>query len=370
MTHHDRDGDGALEARLLRETLLERAADADSPLPVRPPLPARRPGRLLTAAAAAAATVLAVGGVAAWRAERPMTAAGPAISPAPTSTAPATPTAAPPVGVPAGWKPVASLGIEIHVPPSWEVTGAVNPCTLKESTAGTVSRPVGAVVAIGCERPPPATLVSFEQVYDRAPAPGRATEDGRTTITWIGPDGTSAVVASGPDAALLQQVVDTARRVDVDSLGCGTRPPVLAWDRPRAGLPPVRLPGDVTEIVGCHYTVTGEPSGQSPEYRLVASAGFDEAQRAALATALRRAPAGTTPDVPQDCGPGRPETEYTVLHVRSATGVATLAMHPQGCAGPYVAGEASRSTVTVRVLTVVMDTIGIGYSYGSELPQG
>lgn len=270
--------------------------------------------------------------------------------------------------VPQGWEPVASLGIEIYVPKTWRVTGAVNSCSLEDPAVGTVSRPIGAVTAAGCLKRPPGTLITFRQALYGPLTPGRVTEDGHTTITWVSPDRTAAVVASGVDAAVLQRVIDTARPVTVDSAGCATAPPELDWDRPRTRLAPVRLTSAVTEVVGCVYTVDGGPE-DDPSYRLVASRTFTAAQRAALATALRRTPAGAAIDVPQNCSPRLTETEYAVLHVREGATTTPITLHWTGCVDRYVASQDSQSAMTVRLLTTVMDSIQVGYAYG-QLPQG
>lgn len=358
MTPRDAPDDRDPAVRLLRETLRERASTADTPLARRSPDRGTSPLRAwLPAVAAAAVAILAVGGVAAWRADQPTP---PAVA--------STPSPAPSTAVPQGWEPVASLGIEIHVPGTWRVTGAVNSCTLTDPAAGTVSRPLGAITAQGCFKPPRGTLISFQHTMRKPPTAGRVTEDGHTTITWVSPDRTAAVMASGTDTALLQRVIDTARVVEVDSLGCTTTPPRLAWDRPRTGLPPVRLASDVIEVVGCAYAVHGG-SDDDPEYRLVASRTFDAADRAALATALRRAPAGAAPDVPQNCAPDLVETEYVVLHVRDAVATTPLALHSVNCLDRYVAGPRAQSAVTVRLVTTVMEAIQVGFGY-NQLPQG
>ena len=317
----------------------------------------RRTHAVASSLLAAAVVMVAVGGVAAWRGQ------------VASSVVASTPSPAPPATIPKGWEPVAALGIEIHVPRTWKVTGAINPCTLTDPAAGTVSRPMGGTTLQGCLRPHRGTLVRFWQAANQRFTAGSVTDEGHTTITWVSPDRTAAVVASGTDPALLRQVIGTARPVDVDSLGCTTAPPQFDWDRPRAGLAPVRLASDVTEVVGCAYTVAGG-STKDPTYRLVASRAFGAAQRTALSTALRRAPAGTARDVPQNCAPDLPQTEYVVLQVRTPEATTGLALHWTGCIDRYVAGQDTQSAMTVRILTTVMEAIQVGgYAY-TELPEG
>jgi hypothetical protein len=267
--------------------------------------------------------------------------------------------------VPAGWKPVASLGMEVHVPATWRLTGEVSEeCGLLTFDTRVVSRPVGVVPAIGCDGIRQGTLVSF--VIER-PGQKAGREDlgnNITQFTWLSPSG-GAVVASGPDVAVLQQVIATARTVAVDSLGCPTTPTRPTWDRPRDGLPPVRLGADVTDVVACVYQ--GYPFGDA--YRTVASARFDAAGRDALAVALRRAPADTTPDPRKTCATVFPGEIFAVLNVRTAAGVIPMTLHWTGCANRYVATAEAQSATTERLLETVMDAVGIGVGY-SALPEG
>ncbi len=339
--------------RLLRETLAERAASVDETppaLPARTPRPRGGRGSLVAVAAAALVGVVVVTGVATWRAGRPD---------------PASPGPAAAVAVPAGWKPVASLGVQVYVPPDWQLAGALNEgCALMDPAARLVSRPLGGVTMQLCDAPPKGTLVAFRTEPLDGEEPGRRVlGDGRTQITWVSPRGGAVVVASGPDGPLLQQVIDTARPVDVDALGCATKPVRPTWDRPREGLPPVRLAG-VTDAVGCVYA-----RDASGGYRLVASNAFDAGQRAALEGVLRRAPAGAAPDVPQDCAAGVPEEAFGVLRVRTATGVSELALHWDGCLNRYVATAEAQSAMTERVLTTVMEALRVGFGW-TELPKG
>ncbi len=362
MTQHDDPAEAA--ARLLRETLRERADLLDgAPLAAPATRPRRRAGvSLIAVAAAAVVAVLAVGGVAAWRGARPepITAVGPSPSTSPTASTE-------PGRAPAGWKPVASMGMEIFVPAEWKVTGSINEsCDVLSPDLRVVSRPIGAVRLNLCGGVRRGTLVTFVA----APSGGKAglepLADGLTQVTWLSPTG-GAVVASGPDAAVLQQVVATARAVDVDSLGCPTTPALPAWDRRREGLPPVRLASDVTEVVACVYTGVGDGGA----YRMVAGARFDEAQRSALAQALSRAPAGAAPDVsPETCLRGRPEDAFGVLRIRTSAGPSELTFHWDGCIDRYVAGPDSQSAVTQALLATVMKAVNISYSFNGPLPAG
>ncbi len=342
--------------RLLRETLAERAASVDDAPPALPSVPAqRRPPRapFLAVAAAALVAVAVVTGVATWRAGNDQRAA--------TTTAPAARAA-----VPAGWKPVASLGVQIYVPPDWQLAGELNEeCALQDPGARLVSRPIGGTTMQLCSAPPKGTLVAFRPAPLEGEEPGRRVlGDGRTQITWVSPRGGAAVVASGADGAVLQQVIDTARPVDVDALGCPTDAERPSWDRPRTGLPPVRMPGGVVAVVGCVYA-----RDRAGTYRLVASNPLDDGQRAALEAALRGAPAGAAPDVPQNCAPGLPEEAYGVLRVRTAAGVSELALHWDGCLNRYVASPDAQSAMTERVLTTVMEALRVGFGW-TELPKG
>ncbi len=347
MNQHDDEA-----ARLLRETLHERADMlGGAPLAVPAARGRRRPvASLIAVGAAAVVAVLAVSGVAAWRAARPTAPPVPAASPSPSPSARG----------PAGWKPVASLGMEIYVPASWDVRGTVNEsCDVLGFDDRVVSRPFGVVTAIGCDGLRQGTLVTFVADLPDGKAGREDLGDNLTQLTWLSPNG-GAVVASGPDVAVLEQVVDTARAVDVDSLGCPTKPARPAWDRRRDGLPPVRLSGDVTDVVACFYTDVG-----LDDYRMLASARFDAAQRSALARSLSRAPAGAAPDVPGTC----PDDAFGIIRVRTSAGPTELTFHGEGCIDRYVAGPDSQSAVTEALLATVMKALNLSYAFNG-LPAG
>ena len=322
----------------------------------------RRPAPLLAAAAAAVAAALTVGGVAAWRGTQ--TETPPAASGSRTSTPTPSPSAVP---VPSGWKPVASLGMEIHVPAGWEVAGLVNDsCALKDAATRIVSRPLGAATLQMCGPPRLGTLVTFAPELPDGEPGRKVLEDGRTQITWAGPRG-GAIVASGLDGAVLQQVIDTARAVDVDSLGCPTVPVRPAWDRHREGLPPVRLGQGVTDVVACVYS----GMGNAGRYRMMASGRLDADQRSALARALSRAPAGVTPAMSKRCATdGQQEEAYAVLRVRTPAGLAELAFHWNGCGNRYVAGPDGQSAATIALIMAVNDALGLSYAYSPPMARG
>ncbi len=354
------DVDHAL--RLLRETLRERSADVHSAAPRLPAAP--RAGRasaarpVLVAAAAAAVAGLAVAGVANVR----------ATSPAPPPTRPtavwadATPgvaaTTARPRGVPAGWKPVAALGVELFVPAAWRVMGTMGAgCEGMDPAAHVVSRPVGAARASLCG-PTRGTVVWFLPGPPGGEVTTGSTRPGPTTITWVHPARTAHVLASGPDRALLQRVLDTARTVDVDALGCGTRAVPRQWGHEPTALPPVRLAAGVTDVVVCVYG--GGP--WASDDLLVASGRLDAAQRATLARALEEAPTAPPPNPRMRCLPGGSRETYALLRLRSDAGVSELRVH-WTCSGRYTASADARSLTTLALVKAVLGPLHIGFGY-------
>jgi hypothetical protein len=256
--------------------------------------------------------------------------------------------------------------MEIHVPAAWEVTGLVNEsCALEDATARIVSRPLGATTLQLCGGPRLGTLVTFAPELPDGEPGRKVFEDGRTQITWAGPRG-GAIVASGLDAAVLQQVIDTARAVDVDSLGCRIEPTRPAWDRRRQGLPPVRLGEGMTDVVACVYSGVGNAG----RYRMMASGRLDAGQRSTLARAISRAPAGVAPDVSKNCLTGTPEDVYAVLRVRSQAGFTELAFHWDGCSDRYLASADSQSAATVALIRTVNGALGLSYAFNEPLAAG
>src|SRR4051794_32377049 len=122
--------------------------------------------------------------------------------------------------VPPGWKAVSSLGLQFAVPGGWPVQGALDCGPLPPFV---VLRGGGAANACGHVDNPTTTTVSVER--GTGPAGTTHLPDGRWQIRTSLQGSSAVLTATGPDAALLNKVVATARSVNVDLAGCQTLQP-------------------------------------------------------------------------------------------------------------------------------------------------
>jgi hypothetical protein len=356
---------------LLSSTLRERASEAPQPqaLADEARLVAHgiRRRRWLAVAASAAAVVVVVAGTA--------FALGRRAAPEPAGPAPA------------GWQAVSSLGIQVAVPSSWHV---VNDVTCAPYRGPSVVR--GGGFRTDCRRLPSTT----ETVVTIAPAPhGSSTEpdglsglvgialghvderpslggvpaelergrqsDGRHYVLLLVPSRDVVVYAVGPEAALLDRVVRTARLVDVDWVGCPTRPPARpSWDEPRSG--PAVDPGSPSSISVCSY---GGYGGN----RMAASTRLRGAAAAEVAAAIRAARPGPVPST-MACS-AVPDADLLVLVLHAAGRPDDVVrVHYAHCQGAYLVSASGVSQVTQRLLVAVFLQLHAGSGWSGSLPKG
>ncbi|MCI0687755.1 MAG: hypothetical protein L0Y54_11030 [Sporichthyaceae bacterium] len=228
---------------------------------------------------------------------------------------------------PDGWTWYSSLGMEIAVPADWRV----NDIDCNQTNAPSVVRG-RALVLDDCLTPEPATKrvagispVGYAALEGVAGSPVKLDGVAATLTETTLPDGRYAaqlavssreifLVVRTTDPAEGAAILDTARLVDVDRLGCATeRPDVSAPADPPAAMVPAE--SDTVRI--CSY-------GRGLDSRLQASGELAPTDAAALVAKVNAAPAGRNPDQPPDqCLDGEPVTPDAVLLFSQGGGAPT-----------------------------------------------
>jgi hypothetical protein len=166
-------------------------------------------------------------------------------------------------------------------------------------------------------------------------------------------------------------ILHSFRLVDVDHLGCSTRPPTAAGPPPRAGF----VPPDPATISVCYYAGTD---------RLQASAEItgDEADR--LAGMINAAPPGRNPDRPArscDARADRPNPDATLrmntLRIDATTRTAaspgtdetTVRIRFSSCTRRGLDNGATTAQVTNDLVRTMMAPVHAGYSLSGDLPD-
>nr|BFE60420.1 hypothetical protein GCM10020063_049460 [Dactylosporangium thailandense] len=239
---------------------------------------------------------------------------------------------------PEGWRWESYGGIEIAVPRSWGWANGSQRlhawCITREDELAqpVVGRP-GAIPAIGClggDPPDPSTLVRKTGqlvTFDRTTEPPGVRQEGDQTVVLR--DGVMITVNAPQE--LRQRIVDTIRRVDVDSYGCPSEHPIGIHPQQRPPKPvDVASLRDVASVSACKYEVAEGTGNSSP--RLVSSLRLDGSAAAGAVREIAKAPAGGGPNAPQTCSP---EVSYgneaIVLLVRSAAGPTEILLRYSGC---------------------------------------
>jgi hypothetical protein len=237
-----------------------------------------------------------------------------------------------------GWRWESYGGIEVAVPSSWGWANGSQRlsqwCTAQQDQLAqpVVGRP-GASTLVGCpggDTPAPGTLVQKTGQlvsFDRTTEPPGVQQEGDQTL--VRRDG--VVITVNAPQELRQRIVDTIRRVDVDSYGCPTEHPISARPQHRPPKPVgVASLRDVSSVSACKYELAGGPGSSSP--RLVSALRLDGSAAARAVREIAKAPVGAGPNAPQTC---LPEVSYgdeaIVLLVRSAAGPTEVLLRYAGC---------------------------------------
>ncbi|GAB3851990.1 hypothetical protein GCM10028801_02390 [Nocardioides maradonensis] len=118
-----------------------------------------------------------------------------------------------------------------------------------------------------------------------------------------------SVLTDAREPGLGAQVIGSARKVDVDGLGCASVAPARLARMQRPNGRPVPAAAEVGSISVCEYDRTrpGAP-------RMAADVSIVGARARAIVRAIRAAPLGGGPDRPQDCLTTMHGDEALVLH--------------------------------------------------------
>ena len=283
------------------------------------------------------------------------------------------------IAVPGGWRVVSSRGLQVAVPADWPINADLS---CGPQPAFSLTRDPGAQPVCRAAKPDArATQVTIEPASDYAERDdalkGRPTStrqvslagapailfqgsyaDGRTALVLTVPGIDVQVAASGPDADVLERVLQTTRVVEVDDVGCSRDLPVRpAWDRPRPG--PAVHPGAPTSVGVCLYegTVLG------------ASARLSGSQATALVTAMTASRPGPDPDNARLCAAGLPESTPLWLHLHYLDGTQQdVRVRFSGCVSRWMASPTGVSRVSIAVLRAAIDPLHVAFVAAPDLP--
>jgi hypothetical protein len=276
-----------------------------------------------------------------------------------------------PGGLPQDWVWVSSLGLEIGVPGGW----AVNDYGCHMTNRPSVVRGRGAEE--DCYTPEPAT----KQVAIIAAAPDRSYDAGfsRRAVTIDGEAGTRAegrlpdgrhagqLAIPGRDIYLdvrtideveLTTILDSARLVDFDRVGCPTRRQPVAVGAPAdASL----APANPLWARDCYY-------GSAGDGRLQASTALSHAEAAALVAAMNAAPPGRNPDLrAPSCIDPPPPAPDVVLHLVSTGGVRVVWVTFSPCTGRGLDNGVRQAYIDPTMIALIMNPLHSGYAFNADL---
>jgi hypothetical protein len=327
---------------------------------------ARRRTAILTSALAVVAVIGTAGLVATWPAgsdHRNGSAGGPGRS------VPAVSGAAFTAEPPHDWVWQSSLGLVIAVPGGWDIN---------DYGCGMTNRPSvvrGRVAGRDCYTPEPANKnlaiigATPDRTYDGMPA-RQVTIDGvaATRIEGMLPDGRYAGALAIPSRRVFldvrttrdaerQELLNSARLVDVDHLGCPTaRPPLVA----AADAPDTLIPAAPTAIQVCLY------GGEAGRLRASTDLSADDITR--LVNAIGSASPGRNPDAPPDQCTDTDPTPDSVLRVTAHNGTVTLVWATfSGCVGRGLDNGAIQAHISEAILEAFMGPLRTGYSFHGSL---
>jgi hypothetical protein len=219
---------------------------------------------------------------------------------------------------PEGWHWESSLDAVVAVPDSWGYAYAAGDqwCVGAEEPAPTtpfvdLRSPVMASTAVLCpEQDPdnftgvPERLLQTHLSFAWADVPdGTRTWHGWTQITRHVGSAVVQVLADAKHLEVAQQVIDSARQVDVDANGCTARSPIQegGFVRPQAAFD-VTSVVPVEKVVICQYLIAdADQPGAAEVPGLMASRRLDDEAGRALVAAIQAAPSGGGPNQPDSC---------------------------------------------------------------------
>jgi len=287
-------------------------------------------------------------------------------------------------GLPAGWRWESYRDVVIGVPATWgyengsQRTGQW--CIGDNPKPAAIGRP-GASTAAGCPapapgEPPPGTLiavvgefVAFDPAGDPAgaqsgSAAGARTEGDRTTIR-VG----SVGIAVQAEAGLREQIVSTARQVDVDHNGCPSLDPISIdpGSRPDNPVAAGSLRA-VQRVSACRYALRSDFITLPPGPTLISSLQLAGDQAAAVITGIAAAPAGSGPNSPDSCSTEvRYGDEVIVLRVTAEAGESQIYLRFSGCDHHGYDDGADVRTLTRAVVTQLIKDSNTPLSWGMEV---
>lgn len=240
--------------------------------------------------------------------------------------------------LPAGWRWESYGGVQVGFPGDWgwgngsqrlsqwciatkdqiakPIVGRPGPTTLAGCSGGTKPRPETLIAKTG-------SVVSFDWTTE----PSGVQQEGDQTAVRL--DG--VLVKVNAPQELRQRIVETVRRVDVDSYGCPTTHPISGRPQQRPAKPvDVTSLRDVSSVSACKFRLGEGP--YSSRLRLVSALRLDGSAAELAIREIAKAPAGGGPNDPKDCLPSVSYGDDSiVLLVRSAIGLTEIVVRYAGC---------------------------------------
>jgi hypothetical protein len=185
---------------------------------------------------------------------------------------------------------------------------------------------------------------------------GRRADDGRYAGLLAIPSKKIYLSVRTTGDADRQQILDSARLVDVDHLGCAVpRPAALSAAHP----PATFVPANPVSVHVCHYE-----NGLAADEPLVASAALEPEQITALVRAMNAAKPGRNPDTPPaTCRNEDPRDLLdTILRFTTTDGtVSQVGIWYTRCDGRRMENGARAAQLTQEILDLFMRPLHSGY---------
>jgi hypothetical protein len=337
---------------ILKTTFRDHEHLVDALDPLLPPVRARIAGRRTRRRVLTAVAALVCAGAGGGTAVAIATAGGTHHRPAPV----------------AGWRWESSRGLEFQVPAGW----GINDLSCGTPLDDTVLRVVGPQGECALSRP---SRVQTASIDAAEPVPGRLRArtvtvgkvrarraEGQRPDGWYtgwlqvrSPRATLTVVTR--DAATTRHILDSARPVTVDRLGCTTHENGETSPAVPAG--PAFVPASQVSAVACMYAAGGPDDGL-----LEASAPIPPSNVAAMVTGLDAAPAVHD----HSCPPTTTVDDARVyLRFRDSAGATTVVEAiPDTCTGPVVARGLSWVRLTPEAVMLFLAPLHAGFGLGRD----
>lgn len=283
--------------------------------------------------------------------------------------------------IPSGTQPVSFHGTQVFVPHSWPVVESYTSCD--RFTGNFVSIPMGSAPSVSCSPPADLSRLSVVEFHTLSSPGGRQlaslareetnnersvrrgsveTQDKRRMEIVVFVEQGVVISVTSPNAMLASQIVDTARALSVDSLGCAAHVAALTPKGPakRAGSKNELVPGTPTSAVVCFYS----------DYWLGRSLKLSTVQSTRLLTILGSLPEGASrgpgslSESEDACGEDAHRGYIAQFNYRSPPQIDVF-IHIGGCDALSASNGSRTSKIDTALVSFLTSTVG----YDSGFPD-